>query len=128
MSKRTLEYRTELLKRLANPAEADAYLVAAAEDSTGMHIVALKDVIDSLRSRLAEAEKVIDDFIPIAELAGDPGYIVCDGKWECAECHDRDAEPFNSKEEIAHEKDCYVAGMELLRSYRAKYPKGGGNE
>lgn len=60
MSKRTLEYRTELLKRLANPAEADAYLVAAAEDSTGMHIVALKDVIDSLRSRLVDAESVIE--------------------------------------------------------------------
>ena len=47
MPKRTLDYREELLKDLADPQEAAHYINAALEDSQEMFLVALRDVAEA---------------------------------------------------------------------------------
>jgi probable addiction module antidote protein len=55
MPKRTSDYRTELLKDLADPQEAAHYLNAAVEDSEEMVLVALRDIAESRQmARVAE--------------------------------------------------------------------------
>ena len=47
MSKRTANFREQLLEDLANPEEAALYLNAAAEDSEEMLLVALRDIAEA---------------------------------------------------------------------------------
>ena len=47
MPKRTVKFRDQLLKELADPTEASLYLNAAADDSEEMLLVALRDVAEA---------------------------------------------------------------------------------
>lgn len=47
MPKRTLDFKDELLKDLADPREAASYVNAALEDSEEMFLVALRDVAEA---------------------------------------------------------------------------------
>jgi len=64
MPKRTLDFREELLKDLADPSEAAHYIDAALEDSEEMFLVALRDVAEARQmSKVANAAGVARESI-----------------------------------------------------------------
>jgi len=64
MPKRTLDFREELLKDLADPKEAAHYINAALEDSEEMFLIALRDVAEARQmSKVANAAGVARESI-----------------------------------------------------------------